>query len=261
MATSLQIDIHEGIATLTFARPERRNALNTEMKQALDEALTALRADASVRALVLTGEGGAFCSGGDLAGMREGRGTEATRKRMSQMHGTLDKLLDFDRPVIAAVDGVAYGAGFSLALAADLIVASHRARFCLSFARVGLVPDVGALHLLPRLIGLQRTRELAYSARELPAQEALALGLVLELHPGEGLLARAQQIAKALSDASPVAFAMTKQLLASTYELDRRSLLDAEANAQAVAFGTDYFGQAIDAFMRGDKAKFHWPST
>lgn len=128
-------------------------------------------------------------------------------------------------------------------------------------ARVGLVPDVGALHLLPRLIGLQRTRELAYSARELPAQEALALGLVLEVHPGEGLLARAQQIARALSDASPVAFAMTKQLLARTYELDRRSLLDAEANAQAVAFGTDYFGQAIDAFMRGDKAKFQWPGA
>jgi enoyl-CoA hydratase/carnithine racemase len=260
MAT-LQVDIHEGIATLTLSRPERKNALNTEMKQALEDAIVALRADASVRALVLTGAGGAFCSGGDLSSMQEGRGTEAARKRMTDMHRTLDNLLDFDRPVIAAVDGVAYGAGFSLALAADLVVASPRARFCLSFARVGLVPDVGSLHLLPRLVGLQRARALAYSARELPAQEALELGLVLELHASEQLLARAQQLAKALAGASPAAFAMTKQLFARTFELDRRSLLDAEANAQAVAFGTEYFGQAVEGFMRGEKAKFHWPSA
>ena len=259
--TSIQTAIADGVATLTLARPQLKNALNAQMGDELGEALAALRRNPEVRALVLTGAGGDFCSGGDISNMQGSRGSEAAQARMGELHRVYDALLEFDKPVIAAVDGVAFGAGFSLALAADFILASQRARFCLSFARVGLLPDLGALHMLPRLIGLQRTRELVYSARELPAPEALGLGLVLEVLPAHALHERALEMATALAQASPFAFARTKQLLARTFETDRRTLLGAEASAQAIALESDYTKDAVGRFMRREPARFQWPGT
>ena len=257
--TSIQTAIADGVATLTLARPQLKNALNAQMGEELGEALASLRRDPDVRALVLTGAGGDFCSGGDISNMQGARGSEAAQARMSELHRVYDALLEFDRPVIATVDGVAFGAGFSLALAADFVLASQRARFCLSFARVGLLPDLGALHMLPRLIGMQRTKELVYSARELPAQEAVALGLVLEVLPAPALQARALEIAAAMAQVSPFAFAKTKQLLARSFETDRRALLGAEASAQAIALESDYTKEAVGRFMRREPARFQWP--
>ena len=257
-----QLSVADGIATLTLSRPERKNALSNAMRIDIEEALAQLRADDQVRALVLTGAGGDFCSGGDLSSFGDGdkRADGMGRERMRALHRAFSALADFDRPVIAAVDGVAYGAGFSLALAADLVIASDRARFCLSFSRVGLVPDLGALYTLPRIVGMQRTRELAYSAREVRADEARELGIVLEVHKQEDLLPRAVQLAAAVAAASPVAFSMTKQLLKSSFDLERDTFLEAEANAQAVAFTTEYLKEAAGRFMRREPARFQWPA-
>jgi 2-(1,2-epoxy-1,2-dihydrophenyl)acetyl-CoA isomerase len=123
------------------------------MRAALREAIYAIRHDRSVRAVILRGAGTEFCSGGDVRGMNV-ESAEAGRNRVDDLHGWIAQLVDLDRPVIAAVDGVAYGAGFSFALAADFVIATSRARFCMPFMKVGLVPDCGALYTLPRIVGM-----------------------------------------------------------------------------------------------------------
>ncbi|MFM0210679.1 enoyl-CoA hydratase/isomerase family protein [Paraburkholderia sediminicola] len=251
--------IENGVATLTLAGPGRKNALSPEMLEALTGSIETLRRDASVRALVLTGEGGDFCSGGDVSSMQGPSDAAAVRQRMAASQRPCTALASFERPVIAAVDGVAFGAGFSLALMADFVVASDRARFCLAFARIGLVPDFGALHTLPRMIGVQRARELIYSARELSACEAQELGLVLEVVSADALHARAYEFARAMAAQSPDGFAMTKRLLAQTFERDLGALLDAEAAAQAIALTSPYVREAAARFVRKEPPAFRWP--
>lgn len=255
----IRTTVENGIATLTLDNAERKNALSAAALVALADAIEALRRDASVRALILTGAGSDFCSGGDVSAMHGPADTAAVRRRMIESQRPCAALATFDKPVIAAVDGVAYGAGFSIALMADFIVASERARFCLAFARMGLVPDLGALHTLPRIIGAQRTRELVYSARELAAREAQALGIVLEVVLADALGARAHDLALAMSAQSPDAFAMTKRLLAQTFECDFGALLDAEAGAQAIALTSPYLREAAARFARKEPPLFRWP--
>lgn len=257
----IRTTIENGVATLTLDNPGRKNALSASALGELADAVESLNCDATVRALVLCGAGGDFCAGGDVSAMQGGAqvDTASVRRRMIESQRPCAALAAFDKPVIAAVDGVAYGAGFSLALMADFIVASDRARFCLAFARMGLLPDLGALHTLPRMIGAQRTRELVYSARELPAREAQALGLVLDVLPAEALGARAQELALAMSTQSPEAFAMTKRLLAQTFERDFGALLDAEAGAQAIALTSPYLREAAARFARKEPPAFRWP--
>ncbi|MEM5401063.1 MULTISPECIES: enoyl-CoA hydratase/isomerase family protein [Paraburkholderia] len=251
--------IENGVATLTLGNAERKNAMSAAALAAFADAIEALRCDTMVRAVILTGAGSDFCSGGDVSAMQGPADTAAVRRRMIESQRPCAALATFDKPVIAAVDGVAYGAGFSIALMADFIVASERARFCLAFARMGLVPDLGALHTLPRIIGTQRTRELVYSARELAAREAHALGIVLEVVPGEALGARAHELALAMSVQSPDAFAMTKRLLAQTFERDFGALLDAEAGVQAIALTSPYLREAAARFARKEAPLFRWP--
>lgn len=257
----IEVAIDDGVATLTLSRPERKNALNGAMQQECCDALDALRRDSNVRALVLTGAGEDFCAGGDVSSMQGGIEAPAMRARMLENHRMVSMLQDFDRPVIAAVDGVAYGAGFSLALLADIVIASARARFCFAFSRIGLVPDLGAAWTLPRVVGMQKARELIYSAREIDAAEAQALGIVLEVQPQEALLPRAREFARAMAAMSPDGFAMTKRLLAQSFERDLPSLLDAEASAQAVAMSSGYVREAAARFARKEPPLFRWPKA
>jgi 2-(1,2-epoxy-1,2-dihydrophenyl)acetyl-CoA isomerase len=170
-------------------------------------------------------------------------------------------LYDLDRPVIAAVDGPAFGAGFSLALLADFILVSTRARFCMAFGRIGLVPDYGALYTLPRVVGLQRAKELMMSAREVGAAEALNIGLALEVLAPEALMPRAMQMARALSSASPSAMSITKDALNGSLDSDLDSLLKLEAASQAVAGTSDYHKEATRRFVEKQAPQFQWPAT
>jgi enoyl-CoA hydratase/carnithine racemase len=259
MFTTIELSIENSLATLTLMRPERKNAINRQLADEMREALDRLRGNPEVKALLLTGSGNDFCSGGDVSRMSGGVDASDIRERMDHGNQLLCALADFNRPVIAAVDGVAFGAGFSLALAADFLIASDRARFCMAFARIGLVPDMGASHLLPRIVGLQKTKEIVYSAREVSAQEALALGVVLEVHPAEAFRARAEELARSMSNLSMVAFGMTKRLLARTFEVDLAAQLDCEASAQAVAMSSSYVEEATARFMRKEPALYQWP--
>lgn len=248
-------------AVVTLDNPATRNAFSSEMKEGLGNAIAQVKADTGIRAVVLTGANGAFCAGGDLRGIATATSTlesDGLRTRMHGMHAILRELLSLDRPVIAAVDGAAYGAGFSLAMAADFVLVTPRARFCMVFMRIGLVPDCGATYTLPRIVGAQRARELFLSSREVDAQEALALGIAMEQHAQPALLPRALALADSFAGASPLAVGLVKRIALDAGAME--AAFEAEANAQALCFQTTPHRQAVQRFFDKQPPAFQWPA-
>ena len=256
---TLTYNVLDQVAVLTLNRPEHRNALDITMRNELRDLLPQIRADKSLRALVITGSGGAFCAGGDLKSLSEEvRPAEASRERISLLHVWFAELINLELPVVAAVDGPAYGAGFNLALAADLILCSTRARFCAIFGRIGLVPDLGGFFLLPRIVGLQRAKELIFTARSIDAEEAVQLGIALEIHEPDALLDSAMRFAGRFRHASRDAIGMAKTILNQASHLDQRALADMEAYAHAICISTDYHRQAVERFLAKKPLAFDW---
>jgi 2-(1,2-epoxy-1,2-dihydrophenyl)acetyl-CoA isomerase len=244
---------------ITLNRPAQRNALDLAMRDALAAAIVEARDDADVKSVVLAGAGGAFCAGGDLRGM----GTERlpafqNRLRIKRIHLWFHELVNLEKPVVAAIDGPAFGGGFNLALAADFILASPAARLCAVFARVGLVPDIGGLFLLPRIVGLQRAKEIIFSARVIEPDEALRLGILYAIHERERLLNEALTLASRFHSAPIEALGAAKTLLNQSFNLDQRALADFEGYAQALAFDTDYHREAVRRFIAKEPLAFSW---
>lgn len=255
---TLIYEVKDGVATVTLNRPERKNALDQTMRAELAEVISEARRDQGIHALILTGANNAFCAGGDIRGM-QGVEAEAGRNRMLGLHLFVEELAGFDRPVIAAVDGPAFGAGFGIALAADFILATPRARFCLSFMRLGLVPDCGVFYTLPRIVGLQRAKELAFSAREIDALEARDMGIVFEIQPAERLASRARQLALSFNQASATALSITKRCLNASLNSSLTTMLEMEASGQAVARSSNYHRNAVTRFLQKQPPAFEWP--
>jgi 2-(1,2-epoxy-1,2-dihydrophenyl)acetyl-CoA isomerase len=257
-------EIDNRVATVTLDRPQARNALSDSVRAGLDEALARIKAGAgtTIRSVVLTGAGGAFCSGGDISALSEysGKPAAATRQRMRDAQERVRSLINLDLPVVAAVDGAAAGAGFSLALACDFIVASPRARFIMSFGRIGLVPDWGAFYLLPRIVGLQTAKELVFTARSIDAEEARGLGIVHRIHPADELLEKARAFAARFNDASTLAIGLAKQALNQSFQSDLSAMLEYEATAQAIANNSAYHRDAASRFLAKEKLDFTWES-
>ena len=195
-----------------------------------------------------------------MAEARAGMAIEGWRQRMLEVQPWLRLLIELDKPVIAAVDGPAFGAGFSLALMADFVLASPRARFCMSFMRVGLVPDFGAMYSLPRVVGVQRAKELMLSAREVDADEALRLGIAMEIVPADRLLARADALARSFTGASPLASSLIKRELGQA-PADLATALANEADHQALCFASGYNAEAVQRFVDKQPARFRWPAA
>ena len=258
---TIRCDVEDGIATLTLNRPASLNALSRHMADELVSALTALAADDNVRVLVLRGAGDAFCAGGDVRDMANHgpRSASLAWAGMACFRRLTLALHEFPRPVIAAADGVAFGAGMSLLLLSDLVLLSDRARLCLVFQRIGLVPDCAALWTLPRLVGLQRAKALAYSAREIDAREALALGLALEVLLPDRLDARARQLAQAIARGSPTSLALTKRAIDASLQIDIDTLLTVEAASQAVALQSSEHIEAVRRFAAKESSTWSWP--
>ena len=256
-------ELADGIATIAFDRPARRNAMDMPMRAAFARAVTLATGDEQVRAIALTGRGGHFCAGGDIGAMntQEPMGADAGRHRMRQVLDTISLLHHCDKPVLAAVEGCAYGGGFGLALMADMVIATEGARFCMSFARVGLVPDSGSFYALPRIVGVQRAKYLMWSAQELDARQALDWGIAMEVVPTSAALPRTLQIARALTTASPAALALSKAALNSSLHSDFRTMAELESSAQGVAFTTPYHRAAIKRFLAKQPPAFEWPSA
>jgi 2-(1,2-epoxy-1,2-dihydrophenyl)acetyl-CoA isomerase len=256
---TIRFSVENQVATLMLDNPSKRNALDTDMRLEIAQVIAHVRQEPSIRALILTGANGHFCSGGDLRNIATiGLDNQGWRKRLQDLHEWLQQLVLLDKPVIAAVDGAAAGAGFSLALVADFILATPRARFCMSFLKVGLVPDCGAFYTLPRIVGVQRAKEIMMSARDIDASEALQLGIAMELHEPDNLMARANALATSFVKASPMAMSMIKRSLAG-WGGDLSSSLELEVNAQSLAVGTKEHKTEVKKFLEKEQLAFQWP--
>jgi 2-(1,2-epoxy-1,2-dihydrophenyl)acetyl-CoA isomerase len=242
---------------LVFNRPDRKNAVPapggwSDLRDAFGQF-----EHSDARVLVITGEGGDFCSGADLDMNRLGSDSVAERKR--QMNVVADAALALRRitkPTIAAVDGVAVGAGMNLALGCDVVIATDRARFSEIFVRRGLTLDFGGSWLLPRVVGPQRAKELALSGRIVEAEEALRIGLCLEVVPADRLRQRALEMAMSFGEGAPVAQMFAKQTLDRSWESSFEDALDWEGQAQAICFATDDRREGVSAFVEKRSPSF-----
>lgn len=260
--SELLLDVHDSVATVTLNRPKARNALGGALRDEFADVTRQLseRAGKDVSAVVLAGAGKSFCAGGDLRVLQEmsEKGPDAMQARMEESHATLVKWLDLPVPTVAAVHGAAAGAGFSLAIACDFVFAAPSARFIMSFGRIGLVPDWGAMYLLPRLVGLQRAKDLVFTARDIGADAACDMGLVYELIEEEKLLGHAQDFAAKFANAPLEAIGIAKQVMGTAFETDRTTALTAEARAQAEANASDYHRAAVERFLAKEPTLFDW---
>ena len=258
----IRFEVKDEIAVLTLNRPEARNALSEEMRVDIDKVLPVIkeRAGDGVKALVITGAGGAFSAGGDIKSMqkRAGHTPAAARRRMRSSHNRLYEIANLELPVIAAVNGAAAGAGFCFALMADFIIASPRAKFAASFNRIGLVPDWAGLYFLPRIVGLQKAKELVFTCRLFGADEAKQMGIVYDIYPEDGFMDAVLAFAGRFRTASTHAVGLSKNILNQSFNLDHRTLLELEAMAQSVSYTTDYHREAIARFVAKEPPLFDW---
>ena len=253
---TIQVHRSDGVVTITMDRPEVKNAINGTMWGELLETFRSIYQDPDDRVVVLTGAGGAFCSGADVRTM----GTTAQdRSALAAMREVSDVALALHRlpqPVIAKVRGVAAGAGCNLALAADLVVAGSSARFSEIFARRGLSVDFGGTWLLPRLVGLHRAKELAFFADVLSADEVHAMGLLNRVVPDDTLDEVVDEWVARLVAGPPLALSLTKKMLNDSMANGMEQALEEEARSQSVNFGTADTAEAIEAFLDRREPRF-----
>jgi 2-(1,2-epoxy-1,2-dihydrophenyl)acetyl-CoA isomerase len=244
-----------GVATVTLDRPDKMNALSEAMYADMSRIFADLASDDAVRAVVVTGAGRAFCSGSDVSGM-EKTDPVSNRTRMKLRHRMIQNLVNIEKPVIAAVNGACVGIGFSIALACDLIVAAESARFSQVFKKIGLVPDGGSIFFLVQHLGLARAKELVYTARMLPAQEAHEWGIVSKIVPDGELSAAAHAFAQELADSATYALGLAKKMFQSMYTPTLEALLETELLTQALARLSDDHKEGVTAFREKRGARF-----
>jgi len=255
---TLLVERHEGVVTVTMNRPARKNAANGRMWRELVSTFEEVAADRDDRVMVLTGAGGAFCSGADLGDPSDvaGRPGDPYLVQMRALGDVALRLHRLPKPTIAKVGGIAAGAGMSMALGCDLVVASESARFSQIFARRGLSLDFGASWLLPRLIGLHRAKELAFFADIISAQQAAEFGVVNRVVPDDQLDEAVGQWATRLAAGPPLALSMTKTMLNNSLGLSMDQAIEEESRSQAANFGTADTMEAIAAFVQKRDPQF-----
>jgi 2-(1,2-epoxy-1,2-dihydrophenyl)acetyl-CoA isomerase len=252
----LRSEVRDGVSTLTLDRPEALNALDIPLKVALLRALEAIRDDRAVRAVILTGAGRAFCAGQDLAERDDPDAPPLDEELRDRYEPIVRAMVGLDRPIIAAINGVAAGAGASLALACDLRIAAASARFVLAFGRIGLVPDSGATWFLPRIVGSGRAAELALLNTPLDAVEAERIGLVSRVVADEALPVAAAEMAQSLADGAPLAIAATKRRLGEAWTTDLAGALAAERTAQGRLGSSRDHAEGLAAFRAKRPPRF-----
>jgi 2-(1,2-epoxy-1,2-dihydrophenyl)acetyl-CoA isomerase len=254
---TLTVDRADGVVIVTMNRPRVKNALNGPMWEELLTTFTAIAQNAQDRVVILTGAGGAFCSGKDLAETPDAWKPELSDLgKMRYVSNVVLALHRMPKPTIAKVTGAAVGAGCNLALGCDLIVASDVAKFSEIFGLRGLTLDSGGSWLLPRMIGLHRAKEIAFFSEVLSAEEARDFGLVNRVVPSSELDAFVAQWAARLAAAPPLGLSMTKVLLNNSLMTSMDQALEHEAQGQAFALGTDDFAEAIAAFLEKRDPRF-----
>jgi len=249
-----------GVALFTMNRPDVLNALTDELKADYVRMLDTVQSNDAVKALIIAGNGRAFSAGGNVKAMGDPERSKPVngRSRILQLHDWFERLHNLDCPVIAAVDGMAFGGGFAVALQADFILASEGAKFSSVFGRIGLVPDMAVLYALPRAVGMQKAKELMFTARSITAREAEAMDLLYAIHPQQDLLPAAYALAGRLAQGSKHAIGVTKKIVNRSFQSDYATMAEMEAAAQAIMFTTDYHQEAVRRFQGKEPPMYNW---
>jgi 2-(1,2-epoxy-1,2-dihydrophenyl)acetyl-CoA isomerase len=261
---TLLYEVDQGVATITLNRPAVLNAINAQMIEELQEVLNTARDDASVRAVVLTGAGRGFCSGADLKARQRVKPSEApsdasdagTERLRHTYNPLILAIRTIEKPFIAAVNGVAAGAGCNLALACDIVLASDAARFGNVFVRIGLMPDCGGHFFLPRLVGFHKAAELMFTGDIIDAAEAERLGLINRVVPHTELPMQTRELAERLARGPTRAIGLCKRTLNVGITGDLEAVLDAEAEGQGLASQTADHWEGVQAFLEKRPARF-----
>src|SRR5262245_6435566 len=249
-----------GVRTITLNRPDSLNAVTEQMTTELQSALKDVLKTKTVRCIVLTGAGRAFCAGQDVKSLREqsDRGTpmDFAADLRRRYNPVILRLRSLEIPVVAAINGVAAGAGWSLALAADIRIASDKASFVAAFSKIGLIPDSGMTWMLPRLVGLSRALEIAWLSDPVTPDRALGMGLVNQVVPHETLMDETNKIAARLAAGATRGFGFTKRAMNAAYANDLEPQLEYEAQLQAAASQTRDHHEGVQAFLNRREAQF-----
>jgi 2-(1,2-epoxy-1,2-dihydrophenyl)acetyl-CoA isomerase len=252
-------DLRDGVQTITLNQPAKFNALSGAMLQALADALRAAERNDSVRAIVVTGAGKGFCSGADITEFNIGGDHpmdpgEHLRKGFNPL---VMRMRAMEKPILAAVNGVAAGAGLSLALACDLRYAAESTRLVVAFVKIGLVPDAGLMYFLPRLIGPAKSMELSWTGDPIGAQEGYELGLINKVLPDDQVLSHTQEVAARLAYGPALTIALIKRALNQAHELPLERVLELEANYQTLAARDPSFAEGVAAFQAKRPPQFN----
>ncbi len=254
--SALRYEVADRIATITLDRPEALNAFDRTLKTDLLNAIKQTERDREVRVVILTGAGRAFCAGQDLR-ERTGEGVPSLAVELRERYNPLILAMRrLEKPIIGAINGVAAGAGASLAFACDLRIAAEGASFIVAFGRIGLVPDSGASWFLPRLVGAARAAELAFTTDPLGAAEAERLGLVNKVVAPQALMEEARSLAARLASAAPLALGLTKRALNRSAEVDLEEALAYEASLQGIAGRSGDHAEGVRAFIEKRPPRF-----
>jgi enoyl-CoA hydratase/carnithine racemase len=258
MTDHLKFSVAEGIGRIVLDRPERMNAFTFEMIDAWRAALQRCRSDDSVKVVIVTGSGNSFCSGGDILEMGE-RLEHTPEQRKNELFQRIERiplaLEDLDKPVIAAVNGVATGAGMDMALMCDIRYAAQSARFAETYIKVGLVPGAGGAHFLPRLVGVSKALELFFTGDFVDAQEALRLGIVNRVFPDATLMQEVEAIARRMCEAPPLTLRMIKRAVYQGMRNDLRANLDLISSHYAIITASQEHKDLVRRFIAAREKK------
>ncbi|NND89123.1 MAG: 2-(1,2-epoxy-1,2-dihydrophenyl)acetyl-CoA isomerase [Flavobacteriaceae bacterium] len=250
-------EIHHQVALLTLNRPDVFNSFNRNMALLLQMELESCEKDPSIRAIVITGAGKAFCAGQDLKEVTSPEDNPGFKKILEEHYNPIiHQIRKIEKPIIAAVNGVAAGAGANIALACDIVVASEKASFIQAFSKIGLIPDSGGTFFLPRLIGFQKASALMMLGDKVTATEAERLGMIYQVIPAEDFMTPVLELAKKLSEMPTKALGMTKRLLNESMNNDLREQLDLEGKLQIEAAQSEDYSEGVNAFVEKRKPNF-----
>jgi enoyl-CoA hydratase/carnithine racemase len=262
----LDVDCDNGIATITLNRPDRLNSLSHDLLQSLSTVISDVATDDSVRAVIITGSGRAFCAGADTDEMTGGTGdgphkpgpggAEALRRGFDLAHKVILGIYEMEKPVIAAINGTAVGAGFDLACACDIRIASDTARFMAAYIHVGLFPGYGGTWLYPRLLGPAKAAELMYTGNFLEIDEAKSLGFVNEIVSDEELLATATKMARRIAAGPPVAIRLAKMMMRRGMTMDLETSLEMSAAVEAITLSSEDHAEGMAALRQKRRPEF-----
>ena len=247
-----------GVAILRLDDPETMNALSPAVKAGFKAHVPAILADDSVRCIVITGTGKAFCAGGDIRSMKdpEQRKAPRVRARMKDGHSWSRPLLDCDKPIICAVNGAAVGGGLAIALLGDIVFASSSAYFMGGYSKLGALPDLGLLQTLIRAVGSLRAKEIILLNKRYSAEEAVAIGLANRVVAPDKLMEETMAAAREIAEGPAAMISLSKELMKRAYESTVEQFFDSEAIAQAVCFGSAEFDEGVDAFLAKRRPRF-----